>query len=315
MYDLATKYRPASLTDLYGQDDIVSFFRSVLNKKEESPRYYLLSGAFGTGKTSIARAFARDLLGSDYKSSPNYIEIDSSEKVVADNFEMLRELIFAETPGWKVVLIDEAHLLPQNTSQLLLKVLEDYVGRLFIFFCTTDPQLLFPPLTSRLYKFSLSLFTQEQCVDYAKSILKKENVSLSDKTLALCALNSQGHLRDCAKQLDMVLFQGEEKYLETYQTIWNNLELFFFDFDLSADEVVQKMFSHHPVQLRAYLSFYLREYILSPKAPRYDQVYPANMCLKIFQVYLKFMSLLKEDTDYFSFLLEFRLILEKTRKQ
>lgn len=330
--NLCDTYRPKSLKDVYGQDSVTYFFRSVVNNPEESPRYYLLQGGFGCGKTTISRCVAHDLLGPDYKNSPNYIEIDSSEKAIAENFDTIRDLIFQDVPGWKVVLIDESHLLPEQVSQKLLKVLEDYVGKLFIFFATTNPEKMFPPLLSRVHKFTLTTFTPEQCKEYGKKIILNEAnkltressdpasetyqkaqklLSISDRALSVAALNCQGHLRDMLKQCEVILFQGEDYYLKSFSTAWSLIEDYFFGNDRA--NTVQKMYTIHPTQLKQFFSYYFRDQILNPNSEKYGKLFPANLLPKVFAKYLQLTAHIKDADDFFSFLYVFATILEAVK--
>lgn len=289
--NLCDTYRPKTLSDVYGQTSTVSFFKSVVAHPEEAPRYFYLEGGFGVGKSTIARAFACSLIGPDYFNSPNYIEIDSSEKRIAENFDYIKDLIFQEVPGWKVVLIDECHLLASSCVQMFLKILEDYTGKLFILFASTETQLMFPPLLSRLHTFSLELFTPEQCIDYAKKILAKEverlNAegdsnsaltvsSISDRALTVAALNSQGHLRSMLKQVEIILFQGEQYYLDTFSQSWTFLEDYFFG-STSTAELVPKFYGFHPVLLKANFAYYFRDQVLNPASPHYGREYSVQL--------------------------------------
>lgn len=331
--NLCDKYRPKALKDIYGQDSVVSYFRSVINKPEEAPRYYYIEGGFGCGKTTLVRSFAFDLLGENFKNTPNYIEIDSSEKQIQDNFEVVKQLIFQEVPGWKVVLIDEAHLLPDSVIQQMLKVHEDYTGNLFIFYCSTETQLMFPPLLSRLHKFSLQLFTPEQCKEYGRRVLVQEAteiqnsaestseqlemaqklVNISDKALTLAALNSQGHLRTMVKNIELILFQGEEYFLQAFSSVWKSFDEYFFS-NKPASEVVPTMYSFHPVSLASQFSYYFRDQILNPKAPKYNTIYPVNLLPKLFAKYLQLSADIKQPDDFYSFLYAYALILEVCKK-
>lgn len=311
--DLCSKYRPKSLKDLYGQERVASFFRSVMRRPEEAPRYYLIQGPFGTGKTSLVRAFAHDFIGEGFMSTPNYMEIDSSERRVSEDFDVMKEFIFQQVRGWKVVVIDEAHLLSPSASQRLLKVFEDFIGSIFIFLCTTNPELMFPPLLSRLHSFSLSLFTPEQCIEYAKQVLAREGLSISDRALSVAALNSQGHLRTVVKQCELILFQGEEYYLSSVSTVWSLLEDYFFS-DADTADLVQRMYSFHPSELRSYFSYYFRDQVLNPKG-KHGGEWPAATALKIYAKYLQLTAYMREAEDFFSFLYCFRPVVDAARAQ
>lgn len=258
--------------------------------------------------TTIAKAFAATLIGENYRSTPNYIEIDSSEKKLQDNFDTVKDLIFQEVPGWKVVCVDECHLLPMEAQQQFLKILEDYVGPIFVFFCSTDPQLMFPPLLSRLHKFEISTFTAEQCKEYGKWVLEQEKLNISDKALSIAALNSQGHMRDMLKQCELILFQGEASYLENFSSIWKSISEYFFS-DKTVEQLVNALEAHHPIQLRKYFTYFFREELLNPASPHYGKGYPVAVLPKLFMNYCKLLGNVKDADDFFSFLYVFRQVL------
>ena len=309
--DLTSKYRPQNLNDIYGQEKIVSFFRSVLNNIDNAPHYYLISGPWGTGKTVLCRAFAQDLLGS--LSAPNYLEIDSGEKVLQTNFDSIKSLLFQEVSGYKVAVLDEAHLVGENSQSQLLKIVEDYYGPLVLFFATTDPHLMLDTLRSRLHHFSLSLFSEEQLKEYAKGILVKEGKVVSDGALGLAALNSQGHMRNMLKQVELILFQGEESYLSFYASILKEIVVFFTDFSIDDKKSVENLSRWHPSELRSLMGYFFREDIINPNG-RYVGAVPRHLVPRCFANYLRLLGLVKEPDDFFSAILVFRQQLQALRK-
>ena len=301
--DLTSKYRPKTLKDIYGQDKVVSFFKSVLANPDFAPHYYLISGSFGCGKTALARAFATDLLGS--LSAPNYIEIDSGERTLQKNFEAIKNIVFQEVSGYKVVIFDECHLIDPSAQSQLLKIVEDYYGKLIIFFATTDPHLMLDTLRSRLHHFSLSLFTEEQLKTYACFVLEQENKVITDKALSLAAINAQGHMRNMLKQCELILFQGEETFLSYYDSIFKSITIYFTNFSVKDTESVEAMSKSHPSELRSLMGYFFRENILNPDGVHKD-ILPRHLIPKCFASYLKLLGLVKEPDDFFSAILVFR---------
>jgi DNA polymerase-3 subunit gamma/tau len=309
--DLTSKYRPSTLSEIYGQDRIVSFFKSVIANVDTAPHYFLLSGAYGTGKTAIVRAFARDLLGS--LNAPNYVEIDSGEKILQTNFDAIKNILFQEVPGYKVAVLDESHLVEVKAQEQLLKVVEDYYGKLILFFATTEPHKMMDTLRSRLHHFSLALFSDVQLIEYAKFVLEKEGKSISDQALSLAALNSQGHMRNMIMQVDLILFQGEEDFLQSYASVLKGIKLFFTDFSLADQASVEALARWHPAELRSLMGHFFRQSIINPDGENKDTV-PRHLVPKLFASYLRLFGLVKEPDDFFSASLVFRQQLRALKR-
>ena len=308
--DLTNKYRPQTLADVYGQDKIVYFFKSVISNVDTAPHYFLVSGAFGCGKTAIVRAFARDLLGS--LSAPNYLEIDSGEKVLQTNFDMIRDLLFQEVSDYKVAVLDECHLIEPRAQEQLLKIVEDYYGKLILFFVTTEPHKVLETLRSRLHHFSLSQFSDEQLKSYAQLVLKQEQQVVSDEALSLAALNSQGHMRNMLKQVELILFQGEAEFLSFYASVLKEISGFFTDFDITDTKSVENLSRWHPSELRTLMGYFFREHIINPDG-NLSSIIPRHVLPKLFASYLRLMGLVKEPDDFFSVVLVFRQQLRSVR--
>jgi DNA polymerase III gamma/tau subunit len=301
--DLCSKYRPVHLKDLYGQDDVKAYFQSVVKKIDDAPHYFLISGVFGTGKSSMARAFAMDLVGS--LESPAYTEIDSAEKSLQSVFDRLRDVIFQEIGRYKVVVFDECHLLGKAVESQLLKVVEDYYGTLVLLFCTTNPEIMTDTLRSRLHQFALSTFTLEQCREYAQGIIGAEGLEVSDKALSIAAINAQGHLRNMVKQVEQIVFMGERRYLDSYSSVLQGIEAFFTDFSKEDKFSVEVLCRYHPSELKSLVMYFFRESVINP-AGRFAGIYPRNVIPSLFANYLRLSGLVKDPDDYFSVLLVFR---------
>lgn len=308
MLNLAEKYRPRHLGDIYGQEKTVSFFKSVIKHLDGSPRYFLISGSWGVGKTVLCRAFAQDLLGS--LDPPYYLEIDSGEKRLQSDFDSLKDLMFQDVGGHKIVVLDECHLICEASQSQLLKIVEDYYGPLFVFFATTDPHLVLPTLRSRLHHFSLSTFTPEQLKEYSASLLVKEGLQVSGKALSMAAINAQGHMRDMVKQLELMAFQGEAEYLQFYDSAFRRIESFFADFSIGDKESVEGLSRFHPSELRSLIAWFFREEVINPGGGHKGLI-PRHLVPKCFASYLRLMGLAGEPDDVFSALLVFRLQLRE----
>ena len=312
--DLTKKYRPKTLGDVFGQDAVVNYFKSVIKRRDIAPRYFLLSGGTGLGKTTVCRAFARDLLGS--LQAPNYLELDSGDKRVQNDFEATKNLLFQEVAGDKVVVVDEIHILAQyapSTIQQLLKIIEDYYHpRLFVFFATTDPQTLPDAFVGRLYHFHLESPSNAQVIAYLKDLASREGVSVSDAALGVAAVNANGHLRNAVRQLEQIIFQGEEQYLKAHHTLLNAIVTYFSDFTVDHDLAVKNMYGFPPLELRRYVMQFLRQAILSPTG-RFHKAYPLSVQPKLLTQFLGLDWRVKEPDDFFSVLVAYRPILQGSK--
>lgn len=202
------------------------------------------------------------------------------------------------------ILVHNCHLLPPTpTSQQLLKILEDYVGRLFILFATTNPELMFPPLLSRLHKFSICLFSTEQVQEYLRGISNAEGFQVSDQTLSLIALNAQGHMRDAVKGLELVMATGEERYLSSFAPVWREVESYFLSSDVDPDHLVSTLSPYPASQLKSYFSYFMRHRILNPKSQGYGETFPVQFLPKLYSTWLSMSAKVTSQDEFFGMLL------------
>jgi len=293
--DLKQKYRPKTLSEMYEQTEVTSFFKSVCRQPEICPRYYLISGAFGCGKTSLIRAFANDFL--EDLTTSNYTEIDSSDKVLTNNWESIRDFIFASSNGWKVICFDEAHLLERNVQQKLLKVLEDFVGDLFIFFATTNPEELSDTLRSRLFEFTIQPFSDEQIEKYIEDVAREENILLTPTSKNIIINYANGHLRNALNSLQLLSIEGEEVFLNHRVGLSNSIISYFTQKDKSTTEVLTELSSFSILEVRSFISRYFRKSALKAMGRKGPAAFGA---------YLKLTSLIEEPEDYWTALMIWR---------
>ena len=288
-------HRPASLSAIYGQEDAVAYFKAVVKRPDISPRNYIIGGPFGTGKSTICRAFAADLLQvEDPLSSNSYMELDASSLRTVKQVEGLMSYIFSEVEGWKVVLFDEAHLVHTDIQQMLLKPLEDFVGNIFFFFATTEGDKILDTLYSRCIDFTLRSFTTDEQKAYLATILEREKLTASPKFYNLAAFHAGGHLRDLLNQVDLLKIMGEAEYLESRGLLPRAIRDYFATKETASTEI----FSRFPIAMvRSGIDRFFRENVVQGK-----MFFRPGEIPKVFMNYLRFKSYVKSDDDFYSML-------------
>jgi hypothetical protein len=115
------------------------------------------------------------------------------------------------------------------------------------------------------------------------------------------------------KQVELILFQGEGVYLDSYSSVFKGIEAYFTDFGLEDKQVVEALLRYHPSELRSLVTYFFREDIISPSG-RFASVFPRNVIPSAFANYLRLSGLAAEPDEYFSVLLVFRIQLRGLKK-
>ncbi len=291
--------RPASLKEIHGQEEITTYLRRVITSPMSNPHYFLFSGHLGCGKTSIVRAFAKDFLKENFKKG--YVEIDSSNKKILEDFSTLKHVLFSSSSsGWKVILFDEAHKL-ESVQTDLLKILEDFYGQIFIFFCTTEPETLAATLRSRLFDFEVNAFSRTQLIDFAEKKLETLKKEVSQSTIAMAAILSNGSIREMLKNLTLILQEGEEVFLKVHCIKFNTLKDYFFNPAILTEDLID-ILKRIPVP---FIKIYLLEIFHSTLKNMIPPYTPKTLNLILTQ-YLQFQTCIREPGDFYLFLDLFR---------
>ncbi len=225
----ARKWRPQTFDDLVGQDHVVRTLQNAITRNRIA-HAYLFVGPRGTGKTSMARIFAKALNCSggpkaDFDpedpickaiaegSCLDVIEIDGASNNGIDQVRELRDTVrYAPAQGrFKVYIIDEVHMLTAAAFNALLKTLEEPPAHVKFVFATTDVQKVLPTIISRCQRFDLKPISIELIVERLKKIAVAEKITVSDVALASIARMADGGMRDAQSIFDqMISFCGND---------------------------------------------------------------------------------------------------------
>jgi len=205
---LYRKYRPQKFSEVLGQDHIVKVLESSI-KLGNIAHAYIFSGTRGTGKTSVARIFAREI-----GTSPNDItEIDAASNTGVDDIRALNESVntLPFESEYKVYILDEAHMLSKSAWNALLKTIEEPPKHVIFILATTESQKIPETIISRCQTFSFRKPSQKVLKDVAIAIAKKEGFTLEPASADLVALLGDSSFRDTQSILQKVISSSKDK--------------------------------------------------------------------------------------------------------
>lgn len=225
---IARRYRPQKFSDVIGQEAVVRTLKNALLSGRIS-HAYLFAGSRGTGKTSIARLYAKALnctsllpSGEPCNSCLSCIEItegrsldvqeiDGASHRGIDHIRALTESAsYAPACGrYKIYLIDEVHMLTKEAFNALLKTLEEPPPSVKFFFATTEPHKIPTTIISRCQRFNLHRLSQEAIVAKLQRIADDMNIRAEAAALRHIAGYADGGLRDAESLLDQVITFSE----------------------------------------------------------------------------------------------------------
>ncbi len=210
---LYRKYRPLQFTDVIGQDQLVTLLTSSIKQKKIS-HAYLFCGGRGTGKTTVARIFAREI----GCNPEDIIEIDAASNRGIDEIRELREAVRTApfSSAYKVYIIDEAHMLTKEAANALLKTLEEPPSHVVFILATTDPEKLPQTIISRCQKIVFAIPSLEILASRLEYVAHKEGKTLEKGASLIIARHGKGSYRDALGVLEQVLTLGLDSITEEH---------------------------------------------------------------------------------------------------
>jgi len=225
---LARKYRPATFSEVVGQEHILQALENSIehNKLHQA---YIFSGTRGVGKTTIARVFAKCLncLKCEMPQTEpcnqctaceeikvgrhiEFLEVDAASRTGVDDMRELLESVQYKPANarFKIYLIDEVHMLSKSSFNALLKTLEEPPPHVMFLMATTEVEKVPKTVLSRCLQFNLKVIPENQIREHIQSLLDLEAVKYDDESLALIASSAQGSIRDGLTLLDQAIAHG-----------------------------------------------------------------------------------------------------------
>ena len=224
---LYRKYRPVSFDGVAGQKPIVKTLQNAV-RQHRIAHAYLFCGPRGTGKTSIAKIFAKMLnceseehapCGECHNcvefqngSHPDIIEIDAaSNNGVEEVRNLIEKVKYAPIEGkYKVYIIDEVHMMSAGAFNALLKTIEEPPEHVIFIFATTEPHKVLPTIISRCQRFDFNKVSVSDMVERLDYVLEQEKIHMEPDAVRLVATLSEGGMRDALSILDQCIAYAQD---------------------------------------------------------------------------------------------------------
>ncbi|CAM4268165.1 DNA polymerase III subunit gamma/tau [Jeotgalicoccus halotolerans] len=236
-------FRPQKFSDVVGQHHVTKTLQNAITRNKES-HAYLFSGPRGTGKTSIAKIFAKALncqfetdgepcnecelcVSITDGSANDVIEIDAASNNGVDEIRNIRDKVkYAPAEAeFKVYIIDEVHMLTTGAFNALLKTLEEPPAHAIFILATTEPHKIPATIISRTQRFDFKSLDIEEITERLEFVAQQENTAYDKEALSYIARIAEGGMRDALSIMDQVIaFSSDEITMQDAVMITGGIE-------------------------------------------------------------------------------------------
>ncbi|MGN0318249.1 MAG: DNA polymerase III subunit gamma/tau [Lachnospira sp.] len=246
---LYRKWRPDNFNDVKGQDTIVTTLKNQI-KADRIGHAYLFCGTRGTGKTTVAKIFAKAVNCENPVDggpcgecatcraisagvSMNVIEIDAASNNGVDNIREIREEVqYSPTEGkYKVYIIDEVHMLSIGAFNALLKTLEEPPAYVIFILATTEVAKIPITIMSRCQRYDFRRISIETIAGRLSDLMKEEGINVEDRAIKYVAKAADGSMRDALSLLDQCIafYLGKDLKYENVLDVLGAVDMAVFD--------------------------------------------------------------------------------------
>lgn len=210
---LTRKYRPNSFEDIVSQDHVSNTLMNAIRQNRLS-HAYMFCGPRGVGKTTMARVLARiinqvdaTIDGEELNQTMSITEMDAASNNKVEDVHHLREIVRIPPQNslYKVIIVDEVHMLSKAAFNALLKTLEEPPKHVIFIFATTEPHKVLPTILSRVQRFDFKRISVDEIVSRLKKISADEHIQIDEESLHVIAKKADGALRDALGLMDQAI--------------------------------------------------------------------------------------------------------------